>query len=325
MTSVAENGVAEQNVAEKSTAQTSSTTFHITPVAGYIGAEVGDIDLRTEFTDEQIAVLTAALHEYKVLFFRDQHISHAEHIAFSRRFGAVTPSHPYDDDAPTEYPEILAVDSRLYEKRFGVRQFSYTNAWHTDVTALVNPPAATLLRAEIAPERGGDTSWTNLAAAYAGLPESLRSFIDGLRAEHRFGGRRPFWDADSDYGKKATRTPLVTEHPVVRVHPVTGERILFVNPGFTTRIIGLSPRQSDAVLSLLFDELADPAYTVRFRWAPGSLAFWDNRATAHLAPGDLAHLDATRVLYRTTLEGDIPVGVDGQPSRSVAGDRFGSV
>ncbi|WP_068067902.1 TauD/TfdA dioxygenase family protein [Nocardia xishanensis] len=298
------------------------TTIHIAPVAGHIGAEVTGVDLRADLTDQQVADLTAALHTHKVLFFRDQHIGHAEHIAFSRRFGAVTPSHPYDDDAPTEFPEILAVDSRLYEKRFGVRKFSYTNHWHTDVSPLINPPAASLLRAEIAPERGGDTSWTNLAAAYAGLPESLRTFVDGLRAEHRFGGKQPAWQEDSDYAKKVAKAPLVTEHPVVRVHPVTGERILFVNPGFTTQIVGLSPRQSDAVLKVLFDELSDPAYTVRFRWEKGSLAFWDNRATAHLAPSDLAHLDVTRVLYRTTLEGDIPVGVDGAPSTPIAGDKF---
>ncbi|MFE3229096.1 TauD/TfdA dioxygenase family protein [Nocardia sp. NPDC059228] len=298
-------------------------TFRIGPVAGHIGAEISGIDLRDDFTDEQIAVLTAALHEYKVLFFRDQHIGHAEQIAFSQRFGAVTPSHPYDDDAPTEYPEILAVDSRLYEKRFGKKKFSYTNHWHTDVSPLINPPAASLLRAEIAPERGGDTQWTNLAAAYAGLPDSLKSFLDGLRAEHRFGGKLPAWDAESDYAKRVAAAPLITEHPVVRVHPVTGERVLFVNPGFTTRIVGLSPRQSDALLELLYAELSDPAYTVRFRWEKGSVAFWDNRATAHLAPGDLTHLDVTRVLYRTTLEGDVPVGVDGEPSRSIAGEHFG--
>ncbi|WP_067708075.1 TauD/TfdA dioxygenase family protein [Nocardia yamanashiensis] len=303
-------------------AENRTGTFTIAPVAGHIGAEIRGIDLRADFTDAQIAELTAALHEYKVLFFRDQQIGHAEQIAFSRRFGAVTPSHPYDDDAPTEYPEILAVDSRLYEKRFGKRKFSYTNHWHTDVSPLINPPAASLLRAEIAPERGGDTQWTNLAAAYAGLPESLRSFLDGLRAEHRFGGKLPAWDAESDYAKRVAAAPLVTEHPVVRVHPVTGERVLFVNPGFTTRIIGLSPRQSDALLELLYAELSDPAYTVRFRWEQGSLAFWDNRATAHLAPSDLDHLDVTRVLYRTTLEGEVPVGVDGQESRSIAGERF---
>ncbi|MEV6769467.1 TauD/TfdA family dioxygenase [Nocardia sp. NPDC051030] len=310
-------------VSEPAVTEIGTVAFRITPVAGHIGAEVSDIDLRDDFTEAQIATLTAALHEYKVLFFRDQEIGHAEQIEFSRRFGTVTPSHPYDDDAPTEFPEILAVDSRLYEKRFGIRKFSYTNHWHTDVSPLINPPAASLLRAEIAPERGGDTQWTNLAAAYAGLPDSLKSFLDGLRAEHRFGGRLPAWDADSDYAKKVAKAPLVTEHPVVRVHPVTGERVLFVNPGFTTRIVGLSPRQSDALLELLYAEVSDPAYTVRFRWEKGSLAFWDNRATAHLAPSDLDHLDVTRVLYRTTLEGDIPVGVDGEPSRSIKGERFG--
>ncbi|MEV2226162.1 TauD/TfdA family dioxygenase [Nocardia vinacea] len=299
-----------------------TTTLRITPVAGHIGAEIAGVDLRAELTDQEVADITAALYEYKVLFFRDQHIGHAEHIAFSRRFGAVTPSHPYDDDAPTEFPEILAVDSRLYEKRFGIKKFTYTNHWHTDVSALINPPAASLLRAEIAPERGGDTSWTNLAAAYANLPESLRSFVEGLRAVHRFGGSRPAWNEESDYAKKVANAPLVTEHPVVRVHPVTGEKVLFVNPGFTTHIVGLSPAQSDAVLQLLFDELSNPAYTVRFRWEKGSLAFWDNRATAHLAPGDLNHLDVTRVLFRTTLEGDIPVGVNGEQSRSISGDQF---
>ena len=150
----------------------------------------------------------------------------------------------------------------------------------------------------------------------------MKRFTEGLRAEHRFGGSKPAWSDSSDYAKKVATAPLITEHPVVRVHPVTGERALFVNPGFTTRIVGLSPSQSDALLQLLFDEVSNPAYTVRFRWAKGSLAFWDNRATAHLAPSDLDHLDVTRVLYRTTLEGDIPVGVDGAPSRSISGAQF---
>ncbi|MFC8526180.1 TauD/TfdA dioxygenase family protein [Nocardia sp. NPDC057227] len=299
-----------------------TTAVRADPVAGHIGADISGVDLREPLTDEQVRAITDALHTYKVLFFRDQHIGHAEQIAFSRRFGAVTPSHPYDTDAPTEHPEILAVDSRLYEKRFGVRKFSYTNHWHTDVSALINPPAASILRAEIAPERGGDTRWTNLVAAYENLPDALRTFADGLRAEHRFGGSKPAWSDDSDYARKVAAAPLVTEHPVVRVHPVTGERALFVNPGFTTRIIGLSPAQSDAVLKLLFDQIAEPAFTVSLRWKPGTIAFWDNRATAHLAPSDLDHLDVTRVLYRTTLEGDIPVGVDGEASVSISGDRF---
>ncbi|WP_072804194.1 TauD/TfdA dioxygenase family protein [Rhodococcoides yunnanense] len=297
-----------------------SVTF--APVAGHIGADVHGIDIGQELTPDLVESITTALHRYKVLFFRNQNIGHTEHIAFSRNFGRVTASHPYDDDAPTEAPEILAVDNRLYEKRFGRKAAGYTSAWHTDISALINPPAASILRADIAPDRGGDTSWTNLAAAYANLPDALKEFVDGLRAEHRFGGRAPVWSTDSDYGKKVAAAPLITEHPVVRVHPVTGERILFVNPGFTVRIVGLTPRQSDAVLELLFDEIENSAHTVRFRWEKGSVAFWDNRATAHLAPTDVNHLDVTRVLYRTTLEGDIPVGIDGVPSTSISGDQF---
>lgn len=295
---------------------------HFAPVAGHIGAEVSDVDLTAPLTSEQVEALRAGLHRYKVLFFHDQPIDHAQQIAFSRHFGPVTASHPYDDDAPTEFPEILAVDNRNYEKKFGVKAASYTNEWHTDVTALVNPPAVTVLRSAIVPDRGGDTTWTNLAAAYAGLPEPLRELADGLRAEHRFGGRRPAFAAGSRYDEKVSRTPLVAEHPVVRVHPVTGERLLFVTPGFTNRIVGYSRRQSDALLDLLFDEVTNPAYTVRFRWRPDSLAIWDNRATAHLAPSDVNHLEIDRLLYRTTIEGDIPVGVDGTPSVAISGEQF---
>ncbi|GAC70388.1 TauD/TfdA dioxygenase family protein [Gordonia soli] len=298
------------------------TNFRLQQAAGHIGAHVQGVDLTQPVSAIDSAALVDALHRHKVLFFRDQEIGHAEHIAFARTFGPVTASHPYDDDAPTEFPEILKVDNRDYERKFGVKAASYTNEWHTDVTALLNPPAVTILRADTAPTRGGDTSWTNLAAAYAGLPESLRTLVDGLRAEHRFGGRNPIFAADSSYGQKVQRTPLITEHPVVRVHPVTGERLLFVTPGFTHRIVGYSRKQSDALLDLLFDEVTNPAYTVRFRWRDGSVAVWDNRATAHLAPSDINHLDVHRTLYRTTVQGDVPVGVDGAVSRSISGEQF---
>ncbi|WP_395311946.1 TauD/TfdA dioxygenase family protein [Mycobacterium sp. AMU20-3851] len=294
----------------------------IAPVAGQIGADVAGVDLRRPLTAQQVADIRAALHRFKVLFFHDQQIGHAEQIAFTSRFGVVTPSHPYDDEAPEGFPEILAVDSRKYAERFGKVRYSYDNKWHTDVTALINPPAATVLRADLVPAQGGDTQWTNLAAAYRALPESLQRLADGLRAEHRFGGRHPQWSHDSSYAQKTRTNPIVTEHPVVRVHPVTGERSLFVTPGFTSRIVGLSPSQSDRLLDLFFEEVTNPAHTVRLRWRPGTIAFWDNRATAHLAPTDLDDLETTRVLYRTTLEGDVPVGPDGQPSTSIAGSEF---
>ncbi|MFW0788761.1 TauD/TfdA dioxygenase family protein [Gordonia sp. CPCC 205333] len=299
-----------------------ATDLRFAPVAGHIGADVGGVDLREPLNPEQVQAITDALHRHKVLFFHDQQIDHAQQIAFSRTFGPVTASHPYDDDAPTEFPEILQIDNRNYERKFGVKAASYTNHWHTDVTPLVNPPAVSVLRANEVPDFGGDTSWTNLAAAYNGLPDSLKRLVETLRAEHRFGGRNPIFKADSSYGEKIRKDPLVSEHSVVRVHPVTGERLLFVTPGFTSRIVGYSQRQSDALLNLLFEEVANPAYTVRFRWRAGNIAVWDNRATAHLAPGDINHLDVTRTLFRTTIEGEVPVGVDGRPSVAVSGEQF---
>lgn len=299
-----------------------TTELLIQPIAGHIGAEVSGVDLSAHLDADTQTRLRAALLEHKVLFLRGQPLDHAGQIRFTRVFGKVTPAHPYDYNAPEGFPEILEVDSRKYAARNGARKYSYANFWHTDVSALVNPPAVSVLRSELVPEVGGDTTWTNLAAAYANLPESLRRFVDGLRAEHRFGGRTRRWEDESEAERHVTTEPIVTEHPVVRVHPETGERALFVTPGFTSRILGLSPRQSDQVLDLLFEEITNPAYTVRIRWEADSIGVWDNRITAHRAPTDLDHLDVVRVLHRTTVEGDIPVGVDGTPSRSVVGQAF---
>jgi taurine dioxygenase len=191
------------------------------------------------------------------------------------------------------------------------------------VTAAVNPPAASILRAETVPEVGGDTQWTSLVAAYEGLSEPVQAFVGTLRAEHRYGGSdKPA--GTGGYAKRVNDNLLVAVHPVVRVHPVTGEHALFVNPGFTSHIVGVSPRESHAILDLLYSEITRPEYTVRFRWEPGSVAFWDNRATAHLAPRDIEHLDLQRTLHRVTVVGDVPVGPDGRQSELIAGSPFTS-
>ena len=149
-----------------------------------------------------------------------------------------------------------------------------------------------MLRADVVPEFGGDTTFTNLVAAYEGLSAPVQRFVDGLRAEHRYGAATGAQGRDRSAATASReQKPLVARHPVVRVHPVTGERALFVNPGFTHRIVGVSRDESRHLLDLLFDEITAPAYTVRFRWEPGSVAFWDNRATAHLGPQDIDHLD----------------------------------
>jgi alpha-ketoglutarate-dependent sulfate ester dioxygenase len=300
----------------------SALRLDVVPLAGYIGAEVRGVDLRASLDPDLVDEIRAALHRYKVIFFREQDIDHAQQIAFARHFGKVTPAHPHEENPPEGFPEIFPIDSRRYESHLGRKRTSYDNSWHTDVTALVNPPAASILRAHILPPYGGDTSWTNLVAAYENLPSELRDFVDRLDVKHQFHSRAA---AGSQRDRKIHEANLAAYHPAVRVHPVTGERALFVSPGFTRgprEIRGFTPTQSERILKLLWEEATRTEYTVRFRWAPGSVAFWDNRATAHLAISDAGHLDHDRVLYRVTLEGDVPKGVDGRESELISGEPF---
>jgi alpha-ketoglutarate-dependent sulfate ester dioxygenase len=300
----------------------SALGLDVVPLAGYTGAEIRGIDLREPLTEDLVGEVRAALHRFKVVFFRDQDIDHAQQIAFARQFGKVTPAHPHEENPPEGFPEIFPIDSRRYERNLGRKRTSYDNSWHTDVTALVNPPAASILRAHILPPYGGDTSWTNLVAAYENLPKELRDFVDRLDIKHQFNTRAA---AGSQRERKVREAALAAFHPAVRVHPLTGERALFVSPGFTQgprEIRGFTPTQSERILNLLWEEATRTEYTVRFRWAPGSVAFWDNRATAHLAISDAGHLDYDRVLYRVTLEGDVPKGVDGRESELISGQPF---
>lgn len=301
----------------------SASDIGIAPVSGYIGAEISGVDLRGPLEPATVAQIRAALLTYKVIFFRDQQIGHSEQIAFARLFGKVTPAHPHEENPPEGFPQILPIDSRRYEERHGRKRTSYDASWHTDVTALVNPPAASILRSEILPPYGGDTAFTNLVVAYENLPAGLRDFADTLDAKHAFGTRD--LAPGSQRERKIRQTALVAWHPVVRVHPETGERALFVSPGFTRaprELRGYSATQSERILNLLWEEATRTEYTTRFRWAPGSVAFWDNRATAHLAIPDAGHLGHDRVLYRVTIEGTVPEGIDGRKSELVSGEPF---
>ncbi|MGE5658506.1 MAG: TauD/TfdA dioxygenase family protein [Actinomycetota bacterium] len=296
--------------------------IEVKPTSGFTGAEITGVNLSDHLSDEAIAEIRQALLQWKVVFFRNQNIDHAAQIAFTARFGEVTYAHPHEDDPIGDYPQILPIDRSRYERRNGLRRASYENRWHTDVTAVVNPPAASILRAVDVPSIGGDTTWTNLVAAYEGLSAPLRALADTLKAEHRFNARLRL-PSNSKLVQRIAANPQVSIHPVVRVHPETGERALFVNPGFTSHILDVSPQESELLLELFFNQITKPAYTTRFRWNNGDLAFWDNRATAHLAPQDLDHIEVERVLYRTTITGDIPVGPDGFQSQPVEGEWFG--
>lgn len=301
--------------------------LEILPQSGWTGAEIRGADLSRPLPPGHFQAIKQALLAWKVVFFRNQHLDHAGQIAFGRQFGPVTPGHPYEGDAaPAGFPEIHTVSPGAYDQRYGpgYRKLIGANGpgWHADVTPLINPPAYSILRAETVPPYGGDTQFTNVAAAYQGLADPIRRFIDGLRAEHRFGASVGAERSREKLGELVRSNPLASIHPVVRVHPETGERVIYVNPSFTKQIAGFSPRESRHVLDLLFEQIAIPEYTVRFKWEPGSVALWDNRASLHLAPRDFEHLGHDRVLHRITIEGDVPAGPDGTPSEPIEGQPF---
>ncbi|WP_330308226.1 MULTISPECIES: TauD/TfdA family dioxygenase [unclassified Streptomyces] len=311
---------------------TPATRIGVRRIAGRIGAEITGADLTDDLDDASVAEIRQALLTHRVVFFRGPDIGHARHIAFGRRFGELTrrPGTKHGV-APDGFPEILTVDPKADVERYGGdfeehyrrKWVSPLAGWHSDLTQAVNPPDASILRAETTPQFGGDTQWTNTVAAYEGLSRPLRDLLDSLQAEHAFFTGvhlRHSDERDREILKIYCEDPQVAVHPVVRVHPETGEKALFVSPGSTTRIVGFSELESRRLLDLLFEQLTSAEYTVRFRWEPGSIAFWDNRTTCHLAPTDFAQLGVDRVMHRVTLLGQPAVGPDGFTSRLVAGE-----
>jgi alpha-ketoglutarate-dependent sulfate ester dioxygenase len=309
-----------------SVSTTVPTDFDVRPVTTVIGAEVRGVDLAQPLESAVVAEIEAALVQWKVLFFRGQTITEDQQIAFGRCFGELTPAHPVHASLEG-HPEIYSVEaSQLKGSRrrtAPVSEFApprpTQTGWHTDITFVPNPAMGSILHGVVIPPQGGDTLWSNLVAAYEDLSAPIRALIDGLHAVHR-------WADYDGLAKRAdhdeTAPPPSAVHPVVRVHPVSGERSLFVNPTFTRYIAGLSDRESRALLDLLYGQLARPEFTVRFRWEPGSVAFWDNRATAHVGPVDLGTAALDRVVQRVTIVGDTPVGPDGFRSQALVGDRF---
>ncbi|MGD0106367.1 MAG: TauD/TfdA family dioxygenase [Rhodopila sp.] len=291
------------------------------PLTGHIGAEIAGVDLRKPLSTGVVEEISAALLKWKVVFFRGQNLTHEEHIAFASAFGQPTVGHPVFGFVEG-YPQIYSIArDRFKARQVGELVIRPWTGWHTDVTAAVNPPAASILRGVDIPPYGGDTMWTNLAEAYKGLSEPVRRFVETLRGVHYFTPPEG-QTATPDFVERSKRRPLVSEHPLVRVIPENGERVLFVSPSFLKRIAGVTPSESQHMLELLWEHVTRPEYTVRFRWQPGSIAFWDNRTTSHLAPRDIYSLDFDRQLYRITLRGDVPVGVDGRPSTAIEGEPF---
>jgi len=273
------------------------TTLDIRKLTPDIGAEIRGVDLSQTLDDETIAAIRGAWLEHLVVFFPDQQLTPGAHAEFARRFGPITEGHPVEPSLPG-HPNVLPIDSVKDRVDF----------WHTDVTFMTRPPTGSLLYAIELPEVGGDTMWTTTRAAYDTLAPALREFCDGLTAIHfdphyaqviaDGGGQQ--WE-----GKFVDRLWPV-EHPVVRVHPETGRRNLFVNPQFTVGLKGFDGPQGNGLLRVLYDHMIQPQFTVRYRWSPGTLAFWDNRATMHYGVFDYA--GRHRLMHRVTLTGDRPYG-----------------
>jgi len=305
--------------------------FH--PASPVIGAEVTGIDLRQDLDPATVAALRAKLLEHKVLFFRDQPITDEDQIRFSRYFGGVTPAHPITNgrdeqiaimenvksrqrDRPSVFTEV---QKQQHRANFRPRQ---VRGWHTDITFVANPTDITFLRIFEAPPTGGDTLWVNLEALYDSLSPAFRERLDGLQAVH---GRDDAANGYPPAPRKDGRStgPYLSRHPLVRVHPETGRKSLFLSPGFIKYIEGFSEGESDAVLTYLRNELAGRAdLQVRFRWTPNSIVVWDNRATSHWGPVDQEHFEEERIVRRTTVGTSTATGADGFVSTQILGDLF---
>ena len=281
----------------------------IHPVAGRIGAEVHGIRLDADLPPATFAAIRAALLRHKVLFFRQQgHLDDASQQAFGELFGT-----------PVPHPTVPSRDGTVLlelDSQHGGR----ANSWHTDVTFDLAYPQVSVLRAVKVPTAGGDTVWANTAAAYDDLPAPLRALADQLWALHTndydYAASRPLPDGEGArrHRELFTSTLYETEHPVVRVHPETGERTLVLGH-FVKKLLGYSSIDSAHLVSLLQGHVHRLENTVRWRWQAGDVAIWDNRATQHYAINDYG--DAHRIVRRVTIAGDVPVSVDGQPSRAI--------
>lgn len=267
--------------------------FEVRPLGALIGAEIHGVDLRAQISEELRAELHRALLEFKVIFFRDQPIDSARQQEIARMWGELE-TNPFIDQGD---------DAHIARFAKGALPPSYENVWHTDVTWRNDPAMGAILRLVEVPPVGGDTMWADMAAAYDNLPERIKERIDGRTAVHDvIPGFARFLD-EKRLLEWQDRFPPV-EHPVVRTHPETGRKTLFVNVSFTTRIVGLERAESDEILRFLFQQAHVPEFQVRFQWRRDSIAFWDNRATQHYAVND--YHPHPRVAERVAIVGDRP-------------------
>lgn len=268
-------------------------SFEIRPMTPAIGAELVGVSAASELHDDVIAEIRQALLDHKVIFFRDQDLTQEQLLGFAKRFGALEIHPATPKDQPN--PEILRIEH-------GPKSKGQENMWHSDVTWRAEPSLGSVLNAMEIPPVGGDTLFANMNLAYENLPENIRDQITGMEAVHdiaRVFARRLNKKPEELHDQYPPET-----HPVVRTHPETGLRILYVNGAFTSHIVGLEPEESAALLKRLYATAANPEIQCRFRWTKGAIAFWDNRACQHFAASD--YFPARRIMQRATIKGERP-------------------
>jgi taurine dioxygenase len=280
------------------------------PTGSALGAEILGIDLSQPLDDPAFDELVALFHRYEVVFLRDQHITPDQHVAFSRRLGELE-VHVRKDCLRPGYPEIFVV-SNIIENGRPIGSQDAGQFWHSDLCYLREPSRASVFHALEVPEQDGkvlgDTMFASATAAYAALPAALKTEIENLRAvqsyakgyysSRRSGPRTPLTE------EQQAKTPDI-EHPLVRIHPFTGKKCLFVNEGYTARLAGLPATQGDALLRYLLEHATRPAFIYRHNWRAGDLLLWDNCSTQHKAVADY-ELPLRRRMERTTLKGSVP-------------------
>jgi taurine dioxygenase len=275
-------------------------SIDIIPLSPALGAEISGVNLSRDLTGEQRTAIEQALLDHQVLFFRNQAITPRQQARFAANFGDLH-IHPIYPNVP-EQPEVLILDTAVTDVR--------DNAiWHTDVTFLPTPALGAVLSAKQVPAYGGDTLWASGIAAFEALSGPMKALLDGLTATHDFTRSFPlerFGNTPADFARweETRRKNPPLSHPVIRTHPVSGRKALFVNEGFTTRINELEAAESEAILKLLFAHGTRPEFTLRWRWEADDVAMWDNRVTQHYAVDD--YRPQRRVMHRATMLGDVP-------------------
>jgi taurine dioxygenase len=285
------NGPRYRHLADDTAPYETITVDKLTPI---IGAEIAGVDL-AEPSNQQMHEIHRALAENLVIFFRDQHMAPEQHLDFGRRFGPLH-IHPAAPHAPG-LPELMIIHADKDSPR------ANGEGWHSDVSCDNEPPMGSILYIKTCPPRGGDTLFASMYAAYEALSDRMKQYLEGLTAVH--DGEQNYRGTYANFGVKDKPTYPRAEHPVIRTHPVTGKKALYVNRGFTRSILGIPRDESTGVLDYLYSHIENPLFQCRFRWQANSVAFWDNRCVQHRAMWD--YWPHTRSGNRVTIKGDKPV------------------